>query len=63
MTDYWNSSKLVYLGEVTDKIDQELSAYREKLDNGGLSSEQEARILHTINALSRLNEKLMRWDE
>lgn len=55
--------KLVYLSEVVEKINQEISAYQEKLDNGGLSPEQEARILHTVNAFSRLNEKLMRWDE
>lgn len=58
-----NEYKMVYLGEVAEKIDQEIRAYQEKLDKEGLSSEQEARILHTINAFSRLNEKLMRWDE
>lgn len=58
-----NRFKLVYLAEVVEKINREISSYQEKLDNGGLSSEQEARILHTINALSRLNENLMRWDE
>lgn len=60
---YLDEYKLVYLGDVAAKIDREIHAYQGRIDEGKISPEQEARVLHTINAFSRLKEKLMRMDE